>query len=324
ATADERTGLETALQTLNTRKASVDGTRVDPGKVISDSLLPNRPASPNSALVLTSGLAFGLLLGLMFLLLLERRDDRCYEWRSVEARLGLPVLADVPGEAGSPAPLFEPHSPGAEAFGQVRNAILSGLGDAPATLVIAGPSAGHGADVVVANLAVALARAGHSTTLLVADESSKVAELFGMPATDGLTEVLRGRLPVERAAHRVPDLRGLSLVVAGHGLDTEIDDLEGSGIAEVLKALASRTHFLLIRARSNDFAADAQFFGRHARAALPAVEIGTTHRAAIENSVRQWTMIGTAVPGAVTLPSFGPPEPAPPRAVASGSSEHSA
>lgn len=324
ATADERTGLETSLQTLNTRKASVDGTRVDPGSVISDSLLPKRPASPNAALVLTSGLAFGLLLGLMSLLLLEKRDGRYYDWRSVEVRSGLAVLADVPGKAADPAPLFEPHSPGAEAFSQVRNAILSGLGDAPATLVISSPSAGHGADVVAANLAVALARAGHTTTLLVADESSQVADLFGMPATDGLTEVLRGRLPVERAAHRVPDLRGLTLVAAGHGLDAEIDDLEGSGIAPVLQTLAERTHFLLIRARANDVAADAQFFGRHARAALPAIELGRAQRDAVENGVRQWTLVGTAVPGAVTLPPFGPPEAAPPRAVASGSGEHTA
>jgi len=321
ATADERTGLETSLQTLNTRKASVDGTRVDPGKVISDSLLPKRPASPNAGLVLTSGLAFGLLVGLMCLLLLERRDGRCYDWRSVERRLGLAVLADVPGTAESPAPLFEPHSPGAEAFGQVRNAILSGLGDEPATLVIASPSAGYGADVVAANLAVALARAGYTTTLLVADESSQIAELFGMPATDGLTEVLRGGLSVDRAAHRVPDLQGLSLIAAGHGLDSEIEDLEGSGIAPVLETLAARTHFLLIRSRPNDVASDAQLFGRHARAALPVVEIGRTVRDSVENGVRQWTLVGTTVPGAVTVPAFGPPDSAPPRAIASSSAE---
>jgi capsular polysaccharide biosynthesis protein len=322
ATPDERTGLETSLQTLNTRKASVDGTRVDPGSVISDALLPKRPASPNAALVLTSGLAFGLLLGLIGLLLLERRDRRCYDWRSVEGRLGLAVLADVPGQAGSPAPLYEPHSPGAEAFGQVRNAILSGLGDEPATLVVASPNTGYGADVVIANLAVALARAGHTTTLLVADESSRVSDLFGMPATDGLTEVLGGRLSVARAAHRVSDYPGLSLLPAGHGLDSEIDDLEGSGIAHVLGTLATHTHFLLIRARANNVAADAQFFGRHARAALPVIELGRTDRDAVESGVRQWALVGTAVPGAVTVPAFGPPEPAPPRAVASSTSGH--
>lgn len=316
ATPDERTGFEASLQTLNTRLAYVVGTRVDPGKVISDSLLPKRPASPNAGLVLTSGLAFGLLLGLMCLLLLERRDARCYDWRIVERRLGLAILADVPGKVGSPAPLFAPHSPGAEAFGQVRNAILTGLGDEPATLVIAAPSEGFGADVVAANLAVSLTRAGYITTLLVADESSHICDLFGMPATDGLTQVLRSGLAVDRATHEVPDIAGLSLLAAGHGLNSEIDDLEGSGIGSVLHSLADSSHFLIIRARPNDVAADAQFFGRHARAALPVIEIGRTVRDAVQSGVRQWQLVGTAVPGAVTVPVFGPPEAAPPRAVA--------
>jgi hypothetical protein len=117
----------------------------------------------------------------------------------------------------------------------------------------------------------------------------------------------------------VPDLQGLSLIAAGHGLDSEIDDLEGSGITPVLEALASQTHFLLIRSRPNDVAADAQLFGRHARAALPVIEIGRTVRESVENGVRQWSLVGTTVPGAVTVPAFGPPDSAPPRAIASPS-----
>lgn len=308
ATADERTGLETSLQTLNTRKASVDGTRVDAGKLISEALLPKRPASPNAALILTGGLAFGTLVGLMALLVLERRDHRCHGWRSVEHRLGLAVLADVPGAAGSPARLFEPRSPGAEAFNQLRNAIMSGVGDDPATLVVASPSDGFGADVVAANLAVALARSGRSTTLLVADESSRVYELLGMPDADGLTEVLRHLLPLERATHSVPDIPHLSLMTAGHGLDSNIVDLEGSGITRVLETLADGSHFLVIRSRPNDVAADAQFFGRYARAALPVIEVGRTVRDDVESSVRQWNLVETAVPGAVTVPPFGPPK----------------
>ncbi len=317
ATNDERPGLESSLQTVNTRLAYLVGTRVNPGKVISESLIPRRPASPNTVLVLTSGLAFGLLLGLMALYLLERRDGRCYDWRSVERRLGLAVLADIPGSPGSPASLFAPHSPGAESFGQVRNAILSGLGDKPATLVIASPSPGFGADVVAANLAVALTRAGHSTTLVIADQTSTIADLFGLPATDGLTEVLRGRVPVAEAIRRVPDVPQLSLLTSGHGLDSQIDDLEGSGIEAVLGDLAKRNHFVLIRSRANDVAADAQFFGRLADAAIPVIEVGKTQRESVADGVRQWQLVGTTVPGAVTVPVFDTPEQAAPLAVTS-------
>lgn len=316
ATAAERPGIEASLETINSRLAALVGTQVNPGKIISDSLLPRRAASPNAALVLASGLAFGLLLGLIALYLLERRDGRCHDWRAVERQLGLAVLADVPGAAGSPALLYTPHSPGAEAFGRLRNALLAGIGDGPATLVIASPNRGFGADVVAANLAVALSRGGHATTLVVADESSVIADLFGLPATEGLTEVLRGRLPLAAATQSVPDHDRLSLLSAGHDLISRIDDLEGSGMAAVLDAVAERNTFVIIRSRATDVASDAQFFGRHARAAIPVIEIGRTVRQSVENAVRQWSLVDTVVPGAVAVPPFDAPEQASPRAVA--------
>jgi Mrp family chromosome partitioning ATPase len=318
ATDEERPVIEASLETLNTRLAYVVGTPVTPGKVISDSLLPRNPASPNTALVLASGLSLGLLLGFVGLFLLERRDGRCHDWRSVERRLGLAVLADIPGKSGAPAVLFDPHTPGAEAYGEVRNAILSGLGDEPAVLVVSTPSEGFGADAVTANLAVALARAGYSTTVLVADEASTIPDLFGLPATEGLTSVLRGRTDLPGALQSLPDLPSLTILPAGVGLQSDIDDLEGSGLADVLADLAERSHFVLVRPRPNDAAADAQFFGRHSRAAIPVIEIGRTVRDSVEHAVRQWQLVGAAVPGAVTVPGYEAPEPAPPRAVTSG------
>jgi capsular polysaccharide biosynthesis protein len=317
ASPEEAAGLQFTLQSLQESLALVEGTDVDPGDVISEALLPRRPASPNSALVLTSGLAFGILIGLAGLFLLERRDGRCYDWQTVERRLGLSVLANIPGKDAAPAPLFDAHSAGAEAFGELRNALLTGLGDEPAVLVVASPSEGFGADVVAANLAVTLARTGHATSLVIADEASEIPVMFGLPASDGLTELLRGRVDLAQATHTLPDLRALTVLAAGHGLSTEIDDLEGSGITDVIESLAEQSRYVIVRARPNDAGADAQFFGRHASAALPVIEVGRTVRDAVSAGVRQWQLVGTLVPGAVTVPAFDAPEPAPPRAVAS-------
>ncbi|HEX5017586.1 MAG TPA: Wzz/FepE/Etk N-terminal domain-containing protein [Actinomycetes bacterium] len=324
ATPDERDGIQTSLDAVRFRLGQVIGNPVDPGKVISEALIPRRPASPNAGLVLASGLAFGLLIGLAGLYWLERRDGRCYDWRTVERRLGLPVLANVPGTEGSAAPLFEPHSAGAEAFGELRNALMTGLGDEPATLVIATPTPGHGADVAVANLAVTFARAGHSTTIVVADESSDLPNLFGLPATEGLSEVLRGSFELDHAVQSVPDLPSLQVLPAGHGLHGDDLDLEGSGTNDVLEALRERSNYVLIRPRPSESSSDAQFFGRHANAAIIVIEIGHTLREAVSAGVRQLKLVGTQVPGAVTLPAFGAPEPAPPRAVTTSVSDVSA
>jgi capsular polysaccharide biosynthesis protein/Mrp family chromosome partitioning ATPase len=319
ATPEETQGLQTSLEALRLRYGQVIGSDVDPGEIISEALIPRRPASPNASLILASGLALGLLFGLAGLFLLERRDGRCYDWPTVERRLGLAVLADIPGTQGDPAPLFEPHSAGAEAFAELRNALLVGLGSERATLVIAAPTNGFSADVVVANLGVALARSGHETTIVVADEASQIPVLFGLPATEGLTEVLRERVSLASALQEWPDVKTLRVLPAGHGLHSEVTDLEGSGVGELMGDLANRSHFVIVRARPTDEAADAQFFGRFARAAIPAIEIGRTVRDSVAAGVRQWRLVGTTVPGAVTLPAFEAPEPPPPRAVTSAS-----
>jgi Mrp family chromosome partitioning ATPase len=210
---------------------------------------------------------------------------------------------------------------GAESFAELRNALLTGLGDEPATLVIATPSPGNGADVVAANLAITLARAGHSTTIVVADEESEIPVLLGLTATEGLTEVLRGRVELTSVLQRWPDLPALRVLPAGHGLHSEVADLEGSGVSELLESLTERSHYVIVRARPSDGAADAQYFGRYANAAIPVIEIGRTVREAVAAGVRQWKLVGTVVPGAVTVPAFEAPQPPPPRAVTSPSGE---
>jgi hypothetical protein len=108
-------------------------------------------------------------------------------------------------------------------------------------------------------------------------------------------------------------------VPAGHGLVSRIDDLEGSGVATVLRELADKSTFVIIRSRPADVASDAQFFGRHARAAIPVIEIGRTVRESVQNAVRQWNLVDTVVPGAVTVPPFDPPEQVSPHAAAASS-----
>jgi succinoglycan biosynthesis transport protein ExoP len=315
ASPDEQAGLQASIDALQTRVALLQGA-IEPGAVISEALVPNHPASPNTQLVLASGLAFGILLGLLGLLMLERSDGRVYDWRMLERRMNLAVLADIPGKPGKPAQVYSQHSSGAEAFGNVRNAILSNLGtEEPSTIVIASPNEGVGADVVAANIAVSLATAGHRTTLLVADESSDIATMLGIPAAEGLSEVLIGRNPLTSVTQPVPDHERLSVVTSGLELSSKIADLEGSGLGPVVSALQQRNQFVIVRTRPTDTSADAQFVGRHAKAAILAVEIGRTLRDSVEHAVRQWRLVGTAVPGAVTVPPLAEPAPAPPRAV---------
>ena len=108
----DRVQLENILGEINAINLRLSDiiTAITPGTIISDPLPPNRPASPNQLLVLFSGLAFGLLMGLLGVAASERRDGRIYDWRIVERRLDLPVLANVPGKSRA-APELLPAAP---------------------------------------------------------------------------------------------------------------------------------------------------------------------------------------------------------------------
>ena len=136
------------------------------------------------------------------------------------------------------------------------------------------------------------------------------------PGSEGLSEGIIGRNPLTSVTQPVPDHERLSVVTWGLELSSKIADLEGSGgLGPVVSALQQRNQFVIVRTRPTDTSADAQFVGRHAKAAILAVEIGRTLRDSVEHAVRQWRLVGTAVPGAVTVPALAEPAPAPPRAV---------
>ena len=58
--------------------------------------------------------------------------------------------------------------------------------------------------------------------------------------------------------------------------------------------------------------ADAQFLGYHSDASIPVVEMAKVRRKALVLAVREWELVGTPVPGVVTVPAVSEPEPWPP------------
>ena len=278
-------------------------TAITPGTIISDPVPPNRPASPNLLLVLFSGFAFGILMGLLGVAAFDRRDGRIHDWRIVERRLDLPVLANVPGKSRAAPELLPVHSPGGQAYTELRNVLLSGVASSGGIIVVAEPERGVGADAVAANLAASFARADYRTTLLVTDVASTVPAIVGAPHGPGLAEVLLGRSSVADVSRSVTGVNGLSVIAPGLALDTEVEDLEGAGIGQTLRALRERSKILIVRAPVT--AADAQLLARLSDVTVAVVELGRTHRETLMVAVRQWSLVGATVPGVIVVPTLG-------------------
>ena len=143
---------------------------------------PNRTGESRSVLfIVLTGMALGVLAGRALVAWLEHRDGRFYDWRVIERRLGLPVLANIPGKKGRTAHLFKAHSPSGQAFVELRTALASGLSGTNNVVLLASPIRGHGLDMVVANLAASAARANITTTVVVVDDNSHLTDLVGLP-----------------------------------------------------------------------------------------------------------------------------------------------
>ena len=153
------------------------------------------------------GLVVGLVLGLAVVFLREALETRARTAEEISARLGgLPLLGRVPRppkrlrRAGRLVMLEEPASPRAEAFRMVRaNLDFVTLDRDVRTIMVTSALQQEGKSTTIANVAIALARAGKRVVLVDLDLRRPVlARFFGLNGP-GLTQVALGHVPLEEA-----------------------------------------------------------------------------------------------------------------------------
>ena len=164
------------------------------------------------------GLLLGLVLGVALAFLWETLDTRVRSSDEISARLGLPLLAQLPEppkrlrDASRLAMLVDPSGVQAEAFRMLRtNLQFVTLSGEARTVMITSAVAEEGKSTTIANLAVALARAGKRVTLVELDLRRPLLDRFFdlEPGRPGITQVALGDATLEEAIVPVP-VRGPS------------------------------------------------------------------------------------------------------------------
>jgi Mrp family chromosome partitioning ATPase len=169
--------------------------------------------APKTVRNLILGLLLGLVLGVALAFLWETLDTRVRTPDEIGARLGLPLLAQLPEppkklrEASRLAMLVEPSGVQAEAFRMLRTNLQFALltGEAR-TLMITSAVAEEGKSTTIANLAVALARSGKRVTLVELDLRRPLLHRFfdveyGRP---GITQVALREATLDEAIVPIP------------------------------------------------------------------------------------------------------------------------
>jgi ATP-binding cassette subfamily B protein len=151
----------------------------------------------NLTLFACGGLLIGLLVGTALALLLDALRRRLVTAEDVERATGLRVVGAVPAKSRRDDPLAvleRPLGSTAEGFHWLRMALERlGVGRDRRVVAVLSADDGEGRSTVAANLALCLARQGHSVVLVCADLRGGGADkLFGLdPSGPGLASVLQ-------------------------------------------------------------------------------------------------------------------------------------
>ncbi len=219
--------------------------------VTSPARLPTDPVSPNKPLYLAFGLLFGLVVGTAGAVLREELNSRIRSDADAAATAGAPVLGRIPKQRNAGTrPLIQfddSRSAGAEAFRQLRTNLRAlGADQAHRSFLVSSAVESEGKTFVVANLGAAFAQAGHRVVLVDADlRRPKLAELFGLESTIGLTSVLLDGIPLEDALRRNSGLP-LEILPSGPQAGNPSELLESGRFSRTLSLLTDRADVVIV------------------------------------------------------------------------------
>jgi polysaccharide biosynthesis transport protein len=198
------------------------------------------------------GLAVGLALGVMILLLFDRLDDRMNSFSEFQALFpNEQILGQIPEQRqrGDVALLRanDDRHLYAEAFRNVRSSILfkAWKGKPPKTILLTSAVPNEGKTTVTSNLAITMALAGARVLLADCDlRRGGVSELFKLPVTPGLSEVLRGKTHWRDAVQET-NTRNLDLLARGEVFDQTSEMLLSRTTDEILKEMSEEYDYVI-------------------------------------------------------------------------------
>jgi capsular exopolysaccharide synthesis family protein len=211
------------------------------------------PYWPRPVLVYAGCAIIGLLAGTALAWARDQVAPKVRSSADVQARLGLRTLGGIPRRRGGTA-LYRarlaresPTSAVAEAFRGLRTRMRvqanSGRG---VVLQIVSAREGEGKTTVAANLAFSFAQLGRRVAIVDADLRRGILhEIFDVPASKGLTVILRDGLPPDEAIQRSP-LAAVDVLTRGPDAANPAELLGQPNFEKVLEVLRERYDVVLL------------------------------------------------------------------------------
>ncbi|MBX3084380.1 MAG: CpsD/CapB family tyrosine-protein kinase [Anaerolineae bacterium] len=146
--------------------------------------------------------------------------------------------------------LQDPRSAAAEAFRTLRtNIMFAGLEKPIHTLIVTSPAPEDGKSVTLANLAVTMAQAGHSTVLVDADLRRPMQHtLWNIQNEAGLTSMLLDDAMLENPPLKSVGVENLAVLTSGPLPPNPADLISAKKMETAIDALKSKAEYVLFDA----------------------------------------------------------------------------
>lgn len=246
----------TASDQLDKLQLSANVTQTGGAQIVSEAATPTSPVGPTPKRDAVLSLILGLVLGGALAFLIEYLDDSVRTKDDFDrATGGLEVLGLVPQvdtwrdrRAPTLVSISAPRSPASEAYRGLRTSLqFIGVERTLKLVQITSPSVSEGKTTTLANLGVALARAGQRVVLVDCDlRRPRLHQFMGVSNDVGLTSAILGEVTMEQALIAVPDQPRLALLPSGPPPPNPSEVLSSNITRELIKSLADIADYVLI------------------------------------------------------------------------------
>lgn len=280
--------------------------------IVEEAEIPAAPIRPRVLVNTLLAAIVGAMLALGIIFLIEYLDDRIKSPQDLYAVLDAPLLgavARMPNavrkhkSAVNDETLIvahQPRHPIAESYRRLRtNLRFSSVNEPLQIMLVTSAAPSEGKTTTAANLAVAVAQAGHRVILVDADlRKPQLHKLFGLNKGPGLTDALLSEADTAFFVRdtAVPNLR---IVTSGSIPPNPAELLGSQPMQHLLQQLRQVTDLVIVDAPPLLAVTDAQVLVNHVQGVLLVVNAGSTTRALLSNAAAALVQVEARLLGVV-------------------------
>ncbi|MFW2380834.1 MAG: hypothetical protein ACN4GZ_03675, partial [Acidimicrobiales bacterium] len=291
------------LSGIGIRLANIDSITINAGEILDDAEIPASPSGIPAPVGPIAGLLLGLGLGVAVAFVQDRSDATVREPLNELPQIGSEILGFSP-PSNHIAVTEGSESRVDEAYRRTQAGLLYKMDSEDRQIVlVTGTTAADSSDtaaIAAANLAVAAARIGRKTLLVLADLRQPVVhDRFKVDNSRGLAEVINGQVSLSDVSQQVPGLTTMFVLPPGSDIAAPTRLLQSSNMGRLLDKARSGYDLVVVQAPTLTDYADAVVLGPLCDTAVLVVEPNRSRRADVVSALRQLKAVGIDVSGSI-------------------------